>query len=186
LNKLIHFLPQVLWVITGHNALDWTEASVAPLLPEASAATWPGLVPGTAAEPRQHLVGNLSDHDSRHVLERARHQVGVDLTDELIDDIVKDSGGLPLYLELAITVARQAHAAGRAVSASAVSGSLGALVARVLKGIPADEGRALQAASLVPRFDIKSTGDAAGVDYGAVDRATRRPMVEKSEQNGPY
>jgi hypothetical protein len=186
LNKLIHFLPQVLWVITGHNALDWTEVSVAPLLPEGSAATWPGLVPGTAAEPRQHLVGNLSDRDSRYVLERARHQVCVDLSDKLIDTIVKDSGGLPLYLELAITVARQAHADGRVVSASEVSGSLGALVARVLKGIPSDERRALRAASLVPSFDITSTGDAAGVDYGAVDRATRRPMVDKSEHNATF
>jgi hypothetical protein len=50
--------------------------------------------------------------------------IRVDLIDELINDIVKDSGGLPLYLELAITVARQAHADERVVSASEVSGAL--------------------------------------------------------------
>lgn len=54
LNSLAHLLPHVLWVVTGRNSLDWTSRGVAALLEQTGPATWPGLVPGSEEEPRQH------------------------------------------------------------------------------------------------------------------------------------
>lgn len=178
LNQLVFLLPHVLWVVTGRDSVDWTEPSVRALLRYSSPNSWPGLELGAAADPRQHLVGNLSDADCKQVLRRAQAD-GLPISDELVRAIADASEGWPLYLDLAIQVASDAAAQGRTVELSDIKVSLEGLVARVLADVPSDEQRALHAACLTPRFDIDVTASVADVDRAVVERAAQRALVTR-------
>jgi len=101
------------------------------------------------------------------------------MTDDVVDQLVKDSAGLPQYLELARQVAISIKGAGddRVVQVADVTGSLGSLVMRILDDVPADEQRALRAACLFRIFDVDLVSSAAAVDHGCVERALQRPMI---------
>lgn len=179
LNDLIHQLPNMLFVLTGRNMLDWWDyrrtnlAAVGPMI-------WPGLVPGETEEPRQHLIGKLSDDDTRFVIVRARELLSLPIPDSVVDQLVPSSGGLPQYLELArqVAVGIRDNGGGRQVTVEDVTGSLGDLVSRVLEDIPADEQRAIRAAALFRAFDLDLLAAAAGVDHGCAERAAGRPMID--------
>ncbi|WP_430296605.1 hypothetical protein [Sinomonas sp. B1-1] len=186
-NQLVWRMPNVLFVVTGRDAIDWCDTSrtelkhVGPLI-------WPGLAGQTTDDPRQHLVGKLSDQDARKVISKAAEHSELVIPEGVVDDLVKNSGGLPLYLELALTAAIYAKMNGApAVTLDHVSGSLVTLVERVLEYVPEDEQRALRAASLFTYFDTELIAAAADVDHGAAERAVRRPMVERRDDGRfPY
>ncbi|PYC66188.1 hypothetical protein C7C45_26040 [Micromonospora arborensis] len=188
LNTLIHDMPNVLFVLTGRNMLDWYDESRADL-PYRGRWTWPGLVPGAQDAPRQHLVGNLSPSDTRALIERGRRLLDLPMSDAVVEELVRSSAGLPQYLELARQVALSAKDAGkgRLIQVNEVTGGLRSLVMRVLDDIPADEQRAIRAACLFRVFDTALIAAAADVDHGCAERAVTRPMIDRQDgQRFPY
>ncbi|MFC4037322.1 hypothetical protein ACFO1B_02710 [Dactylosporangium siamense] len=187
LNRLVHSMPNVLFVMAGREMLDWYDESQVDL-PYRGRWTWPGLVPGTQESPRQHLVGNLSPADTRQVIERGRRQLDLPMDDDVVEQLADASAGLPQYLELARQVAMSAKDAGdgRRVQVADVTGSLSSLVLRVLDDVPPDEQRAIRAACLFRVFDTTLIAAAADVDHGCADRAVARPMIDRHEGRFPY
>jgi len=188
LNTLIHRMPNVFFVLTGRDMLDWHDETRADL-EFRGRWIWPGLVPGAREEPRQHLVGNLSPSDTRTVILRGRLQLDLPLPDSVVDELVTASAGLPQYLELARQVAISIKNAGgdHHVSVSDVTGSLGSLVRRILDDIPADEQRAIRAGCLFPVFDTGLIAAAAAVEHGCAERAVGRPMIDRFDgERFPY
>ena len=104
LNRLVAEMPNVLFVITGRDLVDWYEESRVELEYHGPRC-WPGLVPGAHVEPRQHLVGTLSEEDTREVILKARDRFALPISDVVVTELVKASGGLPQYLDLARQVA---------------------------------------------------------------------------------
>lgn len=179
LNAFVHQMPNVLFVMTGRDHLDWYDKTQVEL-PYRGARTWPGLVPGEEQEPRQHLVGGLSPQDARKLILRGREQLALPMPDDVVDDLVTASAGLPQYLELALQVAISIRdeGNGRLVEIGDVTGSLGSLVMRILEDVPEDEQRAIRAASLFRIFDADLIAAAANVDHGCAERAVERPMID--------
>jgi hypothetical protein len=188
LNRMINWMPNVLFVLTGRDMLDWHEGTRADL-PNGGRSRWPGLVPGVRDEPRQHLVGNLSPSDTRKVILRGRQLLHLSINDEVVDELITASAGLPQYVELALQVAISIKDAGggRQIEVADVTGSLDSLVMRVLDDIPADEQRAIRAACLFRIFDTDLVAAAAQVDHGCVERAVVRPMIVRHDgERFPY
>lgn len=188
LSTLIHRMPNVLFMLTGRDMLDWHDETRADL-EHRGRWVWPGLVPGARDEPRQHLVGNLSPADTRTLILRGRRQLDLPVPYGVVDELVTASAGLPQYLELARQVAISIKNAGgdRQVTVADVTGSLGSLVRRILDDIPADEQRAIRAACLFRMFDTGLIAAAAAVDHGCAERAVGRPMIDRFEgERFPY
>ncbi|MCM3331399.1 hypothetical protein [Kocuria palustris] len=188
LNSLVHQMPNVLFVLTGRDMLDWFDL-YRTNLPHRGKETWPGLIPGAQEDPRQHLVGNLSAADTKTVILRGRHQLNLPMSDEVVDELVKASAGLPQYLELArqVAISIKNSGEGRSVEIADVTSSLGELVERVLEDIPPDEQRALRGACLFRLFDINLMAAAADVDHGCAERAASRPMIDHHQgEQFPY
>jgi hypothetical protein len=178
LNQLVAELPNVFFVISGREALSWHETRRIEL-PYRGPSAWPRLDTGSPSTSRQHKIGRLSDADRRLVLTKARDLQQLPLDDAAVEAIADASGGLPLYLDLACEVARTARDNGaETVTLADVTGSLGALVLRVLEDVPEDEQRALRAASILRSFDVALISAMAAVDHGSAVRATGRPMLE--------
>ena len=180
LNSLIHAMPNVLFVLTGRDMMDWYDESRVNL-PNRGRRIWPNLVPGTDCEPRQHLLGRLSPADTRAVILRGRELLDLPMSDGVVEELIESSAGLPQYLELARQVAITIKGAGdgRQVEVADVTGSLGELVMRVLEDVPADEQRAIRAACLFRIFDTHLIAAAASVDHGCAERAVGRPMIDR-------
>lgn len=188
LNQLVYELPNVLFVLTGRDMLAWWDETRVELT-HRGPWTWPGLTPGALDEPRQHLVGNLSEADTMTVIRRGRTQLDLPMSDLVVRELATASGGLPQYLELARQVALSVKdsGAGRQVTVNDVTGSLSSLVMRVLDDVPADEQRAIRAAALFRTFDTDLVAAAADVDHGCAQRAVSRPMIDRYDgQRFPY
>lgn len=185
LNELIWALPQVLFVITGRNRLDWADPNdkgsgiKRTNLQHAGAVLWPGLVEGVQQDPRQHLIGDLSEDDTRDLILRFKKADGLPISDVVVEELIQQSNGLPQYLDLAREVALKIKRGGdREVTMADVTGSLGDLVERVMDDIPPDEQGALRAAALFARFEPELIAATANVSVGCAKRAVSRPMVE--------
>jgi len=188
LNQLIYELPNVLFVVTGRDMLDWWDQARTELI-HRGRWTWPGLTPEASAEPHQHLLEPLSREDTITVILRGRRQLTLPIPDGVVQELARASSGLPQYLELARQVAISINDAGdgRQVTIADVTGSLGSLVRRVLDDVPADEQRAIRAASLFRTFDSDLVAAAAGVDHGCAERAVARPMIDRHDgERFPY
>ncbi|MBE4720558.1 hypothetical protein DAD99_21170 [Pseudarthrobacter sp. AB1] len=187
LNKLVWSMPNVLFVMTGRNLIDWYDRARSNLF-AVGPSVWPGLRPGSTTDPRQHLVGKLSTSDTRKVIDLGRKKYGVSISGKVVEELVVASGGLPQYLDLALVVALNVKANGsREVTVADVTGSLNDLVLRVLEDVPEDEQRAIRAASMFLFFDVGLIAAAANVDYGTAERAVRRPMIDfKEGASYPY
>lgn len=172
-------MPNVLFVATGRNLVDWYDETRANLH-AVGRATWPGLVPGATAEPRQHLVGMLAMEDRLRVIARAREIYSVEVSDNVAHELALASGGLPQYLDMALALAlTRKQNGGFPITVGDVTVSLRALVELVLEDVPNDEQRALRAAALFPFFDAHIVAMAAGVDDGCARRAILRPMIDR-------
>lgn len=183
LNRIVHNMPNVLFVVTGRDMIDWYDDGRLDLR-HRGPAVWPGLLPGATTEPRQHRVGKLSPNDTRAVIVRAREQDHLPIPDEVVSQLVVASGGLPQYLELARQVATNIRdRSAREVRVEDVTGSLDSLVIRVLEDVPPDEQQAIRAACLFQTFDVPMAAAAADVDEGTAERAVLRPMVDHADDS---
>lgn len=179
LNACIHALPGVLFVIAGRNRMDW-DSTFRHDLPKAGATVWPGLVKGTGEDPRQHLVGSLSDEDTRSVVTQRAEIEGIALEDAVVDTIVKATKGWPIHIDAVATYIRNVAAEGRPIRADDVRGDLTMVMERLVDDLPEDETKALQSACLLPFFDTALAAAVGNVDEGAVIRFTGRAIIIKT------
>lgn len=176
-NQLAWSLPNVLFVVTGRNMVDWSEIQRVDL-PKSGPQAWPLLQPGTTDEPRQHLIGNLSPSDRLKVIVLGRDHYNLTVPDTVVQELAEASGGLPQYLDLALAIAQSKKLnGGQQLTVDDVRGSVGSLVQAVLNDIPDDEQRAIRAAALFSSFDVDIVAATADVAHGTVERAMRRPMI---------
>lgn len=155
LNRLIWLMPNVLFVISTRNRLDWAEEATSGQLDRTGPVAWPGLVRGSAEEPAQHLVGYLSTDDAaRFLRERLRRDGNPVIPAELRERIAQDSDGYPLYLDLAVTRYLQLAAAEAEPRADDFAGGFPGLVDRILRDLTADERRLMRILSLLDSFDV--------------------------------
>jgi len=78
-------MPNVLFVVTGRERLDWAELEPPTDLDYVGAARWPRLsLRNRTSEPRQHLVGFLSPADCDEYLRCALSYEGAAVMDEAV------------------------------------------------------------------------------------------------------
>lgn len=179
IQRLVWLMPNVFFVVTGRNRLDWADPQLFGQLDWVGPVSWPGLALGQTEEPRQHLVGTLSGLDADRFLRNRLSDGGRPfIPDEVREHIVANAGGLPLFLDLCVMRFMQIHSAGRVPSGADFDAGFPALVARVFRDLTPDERTALRAVSLLDSFDVRLAAAAAGLSStSAVVRLVDRPFV---------
>ena len=183
INRLVWLMPNVLFVVSARNRLDWGDMSALGQLDFTGPAKWPGLVPGAAGEPSQHLVGYLSLADADKFLrERLQRGRGETIPEAARTKIAQESEGYPLYLDLAVTHYMQLAETGVEPTPDDFSGGFPQLVTRVLRDLPADERRLVRILSLLDSFDVRlATAVAQLPSEAAAVRLSRRSFVDTYE-----
>lgn len=163
--RILYLMPTVMFVVTGRNRLDWAELSSSGELDYVGISRWPQLhYENTRREPRQHLIGSLSAQDCDIYLRGAlQDENGMPALDEDIRRrIIDGSGGLPLYLDLAITQYLELTVARQAIDPSEFGGSLSSIVTRIMRNLNQEERNLLRGVSLLDSFDIRLARAASG------------------------
>lgn len=155
LQRSAYLMPNVLFVVTGRNRLDWADETEMQELDYTGPKRWPNLQRGyTESEPRQHLVGFLSEQDADSYLAGALMTNGQPTIPEAIREcVVQAGGGLPLYLDLAVTMYLDLVAQGETPVPDDFGQPLPAVAARILRDLDSDERDLLRVAALVGAFD---------------------------------
>lgn len=178
LNRVAWAMPSVLFVVTGRNRVTWWELD-GPSLHRRGPVDWPLLVHGATEEPRQHALEYLSEGDRRLLLRRIRDELDLSMTDEVLEAIAEQSGGLPEYIRLAKEAALTRKNNGVEITADAVTGSLEDLVLRLFEDVPSEqEQAAIRAAALFPQCTPSLVAASAGVSEGTARRALSRPLFD--------
>lgn len=176
-NQVVAALPFALFVIVGRGPVDWHNPARTELA-VAGPHIWRGLVEGSVVDPRQHQLDMLSSADVKRLLEDSRSRLGLGLDDPTIADLIRVTGGWPVYVDAIITLASTLTAMGRThISAEDFGGSLKGVIERLLEDLPGDEVQAFRAACLLPYFDVTLAAEAGAVDEGAVQRCVDRAIV---------
>lgn len=181
LNHLVAALPQSLFVITGRNRVDWDNpARVA--LRYSGPRWWPQLVVGADANPRQHRLGMLSEHDTRQVFQRRAARQGFALDDETMQRVCERTGGWPVHIDAICTLAANvSRGTGIRVPPEELDKPLDDVVRRVQENLTERQAKAFRGACLLPYFDDALAAAAAGVDEGDVRSMRVNAMVEPSD-----
>ncbi len=180
-------LPYALFVVTGRNRLSWADPRRTDL-GLAGPAAWPGLAEDATEDPRQHLLGKLSDEDVRRIYEHARQSAGWDVSDDLIAELLARADGLPLHIDAVLTLIQNLERAqpGRTYTSSDLGGELPQVVVQLLEVLSPEEADAFRAACVLPSFDIELAAAVGRVDGGAVDRARTYALVERNDEASIY
>lgn len=183
-------MPNVLFVIAGRNRLDWADLTSTDELDYVGTERWPYLHAGHAdADPRQHLVGYLSMTDTDSYLRTVLTDNDAPaIPEEIRERIAVASGGLPLYLDLAVNEFLDGLARGRATAADDFGQPLASIVARLLRDLERDERQLLRAAAMVDAFDLSLLRAGCPDVPDAVYRRFRdRPFLElDTDRAWPY
>jgi hypothetical protein len=185
LNQLVAALPHALFVMTGRNALDWYRPQRTSLA-FAGETTWPCLLPDRERNPRPHLLETLSKDDAREWIRRQAEASSLPFRPGVVDNLVEVTGCWPVHIDAVFELARvKADGGASVLTLEDLSGSFDDVVQRLLEDLPADERAALQAASLLPYFDVEFVHSVTGreVTRGAIERLTRRAVVLDNHGN---
>ncbi len=181
--QIVAALPHVLFVITGRNVVTWQHLDRGSL-GTFGPASWPSLTRTQEgqAEPRQHLVGNLSLEDTESLIVERLSARGIQLGPTSIGTAVRASRGLPMHVDLIINLAIQLHRMNpeREITAADLGGSATDVVNRLISHLAPDAARALQGCAATPAFDVRLAAAAANVDEGLIQRLTRESLVLSS------
>jgi len=185
LQTLVYLLPRLLFVVTGRDRLDWANDALVGTLDQVGAAIWPGLADDEPTTRDQHLVGYLSDEDADDYLQRELlHEAGTPVLDDACRRvIVRAAGGLPLYLDLSVTIAADRLRRREPLQPDVFGGPLGEVVRQVVKDMPPGVRQALRAAAMFRGFDIGLIRAVGGVTAGDAERLAAHGIV--SEQGHP-
>ncbi|MFD6158060.1 tol-pal system YbgF family protein [Nocardia sp. NPDC060256] len=178
--RVIWLMPNVLFIITGRNRLEWDDPALDGQLDHAGPLKWPGLAPGCASEPCQHLVGYLSNDDRElYLRSRLTHDGEPVIPTAVRAKIATRSHGLPLHLDLSVMQFLDAmEASGAIPGPEAFDRDFPALVARIVRDLTASERTVLRTVSLLDSFSIDLATAAAGLDRDAAAlNLVERPFV---------
>ncbi|MGW0734435.1 ATP/GTP-binding protein [Streptomyces sp. NPDC002851] len=181
IQRVVWLMPNVLFVITGRNRLQWDDPKLEGQLDWAGAEFWPLLVGGAVAEPRQHTVGYLSAEDCETYLCQRLTVDGQPLMDTRTRHLVTaNSHGLPLYLDLAVMRFLDLYRRnGRVPELDEFNLDFPALVARTFRDLTPSVRRVLRAVSLLDSFSVELAAAAAGLDHDAPAlELVERPFVD--------
>ncbi len=178
--RLIYLMPNVLFVVTGRNRLTWGDGDV-PGVAWSGTERWPLLSALQTEEPRQHLVGMLSERDARQYLsERLTKGDRPAMPQEIVDAIVDGEAQLPLYLDLCAVHYEELVAQGRPPAPSDFAGSFTEVVLRLMKDLSDLQRGLLRAAALARWFNPDLI--AAGVPpalVGQAEQLSERALFER-------
>ena len=105
LQELVWNLPQVLYVVTGRNQLDWGSIGRNNLT-HVGPGLWPGLS-GTDGGFDQKTLTMLSRVECREYVQSIAEKDELVVSTEVMEELIESSGGLPQYLKIALDVARR-------------------------------------------------------------------------------
>ncbi|MFI5645893.1 hypothetical protein [Kitasatospora sp. NPDC051705] len=180
IQRCAYLMPNVLFVITGRNRVDWADAGAGDELDFTGQQCWPNLhFSNDTVEPRQHLVGYLSDSDADSYLREALVRDGEPAVPvEVRRRIIAGGQGLPLYLDLSVSHFVALLARGGQPSAADFGGSFTAVATRSIRDLPREERDLVRTAALTDRVgaDLLRAGQ-PGVSHGSVARFLRRPFL---------
>ncbi|MCX4094696.1 aminoglycoside phosphotransferase family protein [Nocardia sp. alder85J] len=167
--RMVWLMPNALFVITSRNRLEWDNPALEGQFDWAGPHRWPGLAPGATGEPRQHLVGYLSDHDREQYLRDRLTRAGEPaIPGPVRDEISARSYGLPLYLDLAVMRFQDLLSRnGVTPDPEEFQRDFPALVARIVRDLSPDERTVLRTVSLLDSFTIDLATEAAGLSRDA-------------------
>jgi hypothetical protein len=181
IQRVVWLMPNVLFIITGRNRLQWDDPKLEGQLDWAGPEFWPLLVGGASEEPRQHTVGYLSAEDCETYLCQRLTVSGRPLMDDRTRHLITaNSHGLPLYLDLAVMRYLDLYRRhDRAPAPGEFNLDFPALVARTFRDLTPDVRRVLRAVSLLDSFSVELATAAAGLDRDApaLD-LVERPFVD--------
>ncbi|MFE6924027.1 hypothetical protein ACFVAV_23585 [Nocardia sp. NPDC057663] len=180
INRLIWLMPNVLFVVTGRNRLQWDDGRLREKLWRTGAVRWP-LLRSDVGEPRQHLVGYLSPHDRESFLAQRLISDGRPMIPrEHRRLIAARSEGLPLYLDMAASLFMELRQSeGGIPPVQAFDRDFAALVTATFRDLTPDEQSVVRAVSLLESFSIELATAAAGLPRdGAAVCLVERPFVE--------
>ncbi|MFD8384989.1 tetratricopeptide repeat protein [Streptomyces sp. NPDC059679] len=178
--RCVYLMPNVLFVITGRNRVDWADSSTRGELDFTGPECWPYLhFSNDTAEPRQHLVGYLSASDADSYLREALTKDDEPaMPTEVRERIISGGQGLPLYLDLSVSHFVELLARGRQPSVDDFGGSFTAVATRSIRDLPQEERNLVRTAALIDRVDaaLLRAGQPSLPD-GCVARFLRRPFL---------
>ncbi|OPF82394.1 ATP/GTP-binding protein [Streptomyces antioxidans] len=189
LQHVVWLMPNVFFVATGRNRLQWADPALHGQLDWTGPAAWPGLadrgLPASRAATadrdgrRQILIGDFSDEDREDYL---AHRLAVDgqpLIDPALRRVIAErSHGLPLYLDLAAMRFLEIRRTGLTPRPADFDVDFPALIARTLTDLTPDERHVLRSVSLLDAFDIPLATASAGISRDApVLRLLERPFI---------
>ena len=156
LQRLVWLMPNVMFVLSGRNRLDWADAESGHAAGPHGAASWPGLAEAADVEPRQHLIGHLSHDDCTDFLRRRLRSGSEPLIPrEVRARIAQESQGYPLYLDMAVTRYLQIVGSGATPEPADFVGGFPGLISRVLRDLDSEERRLARILSLLDSFDTE-------------------------------
>ncbi|MFE0421537.1 ATP/GTP-binding protein [Streptomyces sp. NPDC058953] len=188
IQRVVWLMPNVLFVITGRNRLQWDDTKLEGQLDWAGPRFWPLLTGGAQGEPRQHTVGYLSAEDCETYLCERLTVAGRPLMDGRTRHLVTaNSHGLPLYLDLAVMRFLDLYRHhGRAPEPDEFNLDFPALVTRTFRDLTPDVRRVLRAVSLLDAFSLGLATAAAGLDHDAPAlELVERPFVD-TDSGAPW
>ncbi|MER6411965.1 tetratricopeptide repeat protein [Streptomyces humidus] len=188
--RCVYLMPNLLFVITGRNRVDWADSSSHSELDYSGPDCWPNLhFSNDTTEPRQHLVGYLSDSDADSYLREAITRSGEPaMSAEVRERVISGGQGLPLYLDLSVSHFVELLARDKQPSVDDFGGSFTAVATRSIRDLPRGERDLVRTAALIDRVDadILRAGQPALPD-GAVARFLRRPFLTHDDAyESPY
>ncbi|MDQ2876987.1 MAG: hypothetical protein M3Y33_20150, partial [Actinomycetota bacterium] len=190
LQRSVFLMPNVMFAVTGRNRLDWADLARTAELDFAGPLRWPLLRAGQATEePRQHLVGFLSPADADTYLISALTEEDRPVISEGIRQrIVRASGGLPLYLDLAVTLYLDILARGETPVDEDFGQPLPEVGGKILRDLERDERDLLRTAALLDSFNIDMLRAACpNVPDATLTRFRGRPFLEMdTERSWPF
>ncbi|MFJ9950277.1 hypothetical protein [Kitasatospora sp. NPDC091207] len=178
--RCVYLMPNVLFVITGRNRIDWADTGAGSELDFTGLQCWPNLhFSNDTIEPRQHLVGYLSDSDADSYLSEALTRDGRPAMSAAIRDrIIAGGQGLPLYLDLSVSHFAELLARGGQPAVTDFGGSFTAVATRSIRDLPRDERDLVRTAALIDRVGAELLrAGRPGVPDGSVARFLRRPFL---------
>ncbi|WP_432178496.1 hypothetical protein [Streptomyces sp. NBC_00063] len=178
--RCVYLMPNVLFVITGRNRIDWADSATNGELDFTGPECWPNLhFSNGTAEPRQHLVGYLSDSDADSYLREAVTRSGEPaMPAEVRERIITGGQGLPLYLDLSVSHFVELLAREGQPSVDDFGGSFTAVATRSIRDLPRDERDLVRTAALIDRVDADMLrAGQPSLSDGCVARFLRRPFL---------
>jgi tetratricopeptide (TPR) repeat protein len=176
--RMVYLLPNVLFVIAGRNKLDWHRPELTGALDFVGPECWPDLE--SAASGRTWLVGDLSAEDAdTYLQDRLRVGDSPAIPAHIRAQLVTQSGGWPIYLDLAVESFQQASREG-AAPWDPLDKSFPALVHRLVSDLTFEERSVIFASSLYSSFDEDLIFATVGnVGHAVVQAALARPFVQE-------